>query len=71
LFWRTSQWAIYFKALGKKAEDLLPLDHTAWDLEADYLALAFENLVCTLSPQKTILLGALCIKIIFLEYGES
>jgi fructokinase len=41
---------------GKKAEDL-PLDHPAWDLEADYIALALENLVCTLSPQKIILGG--------------
>lgn len=35
----------------------IPLDHPAWDLEADYLALAVQNLVVTTSPQMVILGG--------------
>jgi fructokinase len=35
----------------------LPADHPAWSLEADYLALAMVNLICTLSPQRIILGG--------------
>ena len=40
---------------GASAEQL-PDDHPAWQLEADYLAQAMVNLICTLSP-KRILLG--------------
>ena len=35
----------------------LGADHPAWDLEADYLAEACHNLVCTVSPQRIILGG--------------
>jgi fructokinase len=41
---------------GKPAETL-PDDHPAWALEARYLALALNNFVCTLSPQRIILGG--------------
>ena len=41
---------------GTRAENL-PSDHPAWDLEAQYLALALANFICTLSPQKIILGG--------------
>jgi fructokinase len=37
--------------------DTLPLDHPAWELEAHYIALAMQNLICTLSPRKIILGG--------------
>ncbi len=35
----------------------LPPDHPAWELEADYIALAVHNLICVLSPQRIILGG--------------
>lgn len=35
----------------------LPPEHTAWDLEAHYLALALVNFVCTLSPQRIVMGG--------------
>ena len=35
----------------------LPADHPAWELEAEYLALACANLTVTLSPQRIILGG--------------
>jgi fructokinase len=35
----------------------LPLDHPAWALEAQYLALGVTNLVCALSPQRIVLGG--------------
>jgi fructokinase len=41
---------------GEKGEDLPP-DHPAWQLEANYLALAITNLVTILSPQRIILGG--------------
>ena len=41
---------------GKRAE-ALPSDHPAWDLEASYLALAVNDLICVLSPRKIILGG--------------
>ncbi len=37
--------------------DALPIEHPAWALEAHYIALALQNLVCTLSPRKIILGG--------------
>jgi fructokinase len=37
--------------------DSLPLDHPAWALEANYIALALNNFICTLSPQRIILGG--------------
>lgn len=44
------------KRWGKPAESF-DSDHPAWRLQADYLALAICNLVCTLSPQRVILGG--------------
>jgi len=41
---------------GKRAEEMPP-DHPAWDLEASYLALAINDLICVLSPQRIILGG--------------
>ena len=41
---------------GQKAETL-PADHPAWDLEAHYIALALQSLICTLSPQRIIIGG--------------
>ncbi len=35
----------------------LPADHKAWQLEAEYIALACVNYICTLSPQRIILGG--------------
>lgn len=39
------------------AAEKLPYDHPAWDLEADYLALALTNFIFTLSPQRILLGG--------------
>ncbi len=39
------------------AAPLLPDDHPAWDLEADYLALGCANWIATLSPERIILGG--------------
>lgn len=47
------------KRWGKPAEELPP-DHEAWELEAEYLALGLNNLVCTVSPQRIILGGGVC-----------
>ncbi len=44
------------KRWGQRAETL-PLDHPAWDLEAEYIARALLNLVYTYSPQRIILGG--------------
>jgi len=41
---------------GKPGRELPP-DHPAWELEAEYLAYAVVNYICTLSPQKVILGG--------------
>lgn len=40
-----------------KPGDQLPPDHPAWALEAHYIALALNNLICTLSPRRIILGG--------------
>jgi fructokinase len=37
--------------------ELLPADHEAWELEAQYLALALANLTCTFAPQRIIVGG--------------
>jgi fructokinase len=37
--------------------DALPDDHPAWTLEANYIALALVNVICTLSPERIILGG--------------
>jgi fructokinase len=41
---------------GVKA-DMLPPDHPAWELEAEYLAAGLWSMVCMLSPQRIILGG--------------
>jgi fructokinase len=41
---------------GEPASELPP-EHPAWDLEAHYLALALQTLICTLSPERIILGG--------------
>jgi fructokinase len=41
---------------GLRGEEI-PSDHPAWDLEANYLALALVNFILILSPQKIILGG--------------
>jgi fructokinase len=40
-----------------QSSDNLPADHPAWPLEANYLALALVNVICTLSPERIILGG--------------
>lgn len=45
------------KARWGQPAETLPHDHPAWELEAHYIALALNNLVCTLSPQRLILGG--------------
>jgi fructokinase len=37
----------------------LPADHEAWTLEAHYLALAVQNIICTLSPKRVIMGGGI------------
>lgn len=37
----------------------LPAGHPGWGIEADYLALGLNNLICTLSPQRIIIGGGL------------
>jgi fructokinase len=44
------------KRWGQRAETLPP-DHPAWELEAEYIALALANYIVTLSPQRIILGG--------------
>ncbi len=41
---------------GQPAETLPP-DHPAWELEANYVALALADLICTLSPKRVVLGG--------------
>lgn len=41
---------------GQKAETLPP-EHSAWELEAEYVALALANFIVTLSPQRIVLGG--------------
>jgi fructokinase len=45
------------KARWKKPAEDLPVDHPAWELEAEYLAAALHNFICTISPQRIILGG--------------
>lgn len=44
------------KRWGQRAETLPP-NHPAWELEAHYIALAMQSLICTLSPQRIIIGG--------------
>ncbi len=46
---------------GRPAE-LLPEDHPAWDLEADYLAAGIANIVVTLSPQRIVMGGGVMVQ---------
>ena len=46
------------KRWGTRAE-FLGVDHPAWALEAHYLALALNNFICTLSPQRIIMGGGI------------
>jgi fructokinase len=41
---------------GQPAETL-PEDHPGWDLEADYIALTLNNIICSLSPKRIVLGG--------------
>jgi fructokinase len=41
---------------GQSAESL-PAEHPGWELEAHYLGLALNNLICTLSPERIVLGG--------------
>ncbi|MBI3836425.1 MAG: ROK family protein [Planctomycetia bacterium] len=41
----------------QQASESLPPDHPAWALEANYLALALVNFICTLSPERIVLGG--------------
>jgi fructokinase len=41
---------------GQRGE-MLPADHPAWLLEADYLAFGLVNIICILSPQRIVLGG--------------
>ena len=42
-----------------QSPEKLPIDHPAWELEANYLALAINNFICTISPQRIIVGGGL------------
>jgi fructokinase len=44
------------KRWGCPAETLPP-DHPAWDLEATYIGLAMQSIICTLSPERIVLGG--------------
>lgn len=37
--------------------DKIPMDHIAWELEAEYIAYAIANLICTISPEIIVLGG--------------
>lgn len=41
----------------KVSPKTLPVDHPAWGLEAEYIAIALVNFACTLSPKRIILGG--------------
>jgi fructokinase len=43
----------------RNSPEKLPSDHPAWELEARYLALAINNFICTISPQRIIVGGGL------------
>lgn len=44
-------------ARWRQSGDLLPADHPAWELEADYIAAALVNTILLLSPQRIVLGG--------------
>jgi fructokinase len=43
----------------RQSPEKLPPDHPAWELGASYLALAINNFICTISPQRIIIGGGL------------
>jgi fructokinase len=45
------------EARWEQRGETLPGDHPAWTLEAEYLALALVNFICTLSPRRIIMGG--------------
>jgi len=45
------------RARWGQAGETLPPGHPAWELEARYLSLALNNLICTLSPRRIIMGG--------------
>jgi fructokinase len=42
-----------------QSPEKLPIAHPTWELEANYLALAINNFICTISPQRIIVGGGL------------
>jgi fructokinase len=45
------------EARWSRRGETLPPEHPAWDLQARYIALALDNWICTLSPERIILGG--------------
>ena len=43
----------------RQSPEKLPSDHPGWELEAEYLASAINNYICTMSPQRIIIGGGL------------
>jgi fructokinase len=43
----------------KQSPEMIPPDHQAWILEADYLALGLANFICIISPQRIVLGGGI------------
>lgn len=41
----------------RQSPETLPVNHMGWELEAEYLAYAISNLICTISPQLIVLGG--------------
>jgi fructokinase len=50
------------QARWRQPAEQLPDDHPAWPLEAEYLALALVNIVCTVSPQRIVIGGGVMTK---------
>jgi fructokinase len=48
-----------FELRWGQLSETLPSDHPGWELEAEYLASAINNYICTLSPQRIIIGGGL------------
>jgi fructokinase len=53
------------EARWKTPPSALPFDHPAWAIEADYLALACANWICTLSPERIVLGGGVMVPELF------
>lgn len=41
----------------KASAESLPISHPAWELEAHYISLALQTIICTLSPERIVLGG--------------